>query len=578
MIRVENLSYAFPKKDLYDNVSFTLENGQHCAFIGTSGSGKSTLIDIIRNPDSYMYDGTIEMDNDCRIGYISQFPNLDKNAETTVFEYISEKFLDLQNDIQNICLEMETSTELEPLLETYQNTLDAFNALDGDNYETNIKIQLGLAGLSQHIGLKISELSGGEFKLVQVIKEMLNSPNLLIMDEPDVFLDFENLDGLKNLINAYKYIVLVITHNRYLLNHCFDKIIHLEDLQLQEFDGRYINYNFNLLETKIELQELSIADDEEIARNDMLIDKLRESASAHAEASKGRSLKARVKIQERLEERRTKAPFVSIKQPSIFFETEETLEDLVALKTSDLSLSYDDLLIDDINIEIKANDKVALIGANGTGKTTLLRAIKNGHANITIDENIKMNFLTQLQGEGLNESHTVIDEFFDVGFDSNVKIRSYLLNYGIDEEILDQKIGSLSGGEKNLVQLAKVSACRGNFLLLDEPTSHLDTYAQLALESAIKDYNGTVVMVSHDYYTIINSMDYVLLIEDQKIRKMTLKKFKRRIYKDHYTKDYLELEQNKKLFETKIAKALSRKDYPQAKKLATDLGELINKM
>ena len=114
----------------------------------------------------------------------------------------------------------------------------------------------------------VSELSGGEFKLIQVIKEMLNSPDLMIMDEPDVFLDFENLNSLKNLINSHKGTMLIITHNRYLLNHCFNKIIHLENMELQEFDGRYIDYNFSLLQTKIELQELAIADDEEIERNE----------------------------------------------------------------------------------------------------------------------------------------------------------------------------------------------------------------------------------------------------------------------------------------------------------------------
>ena len=273
MIKELILSYSFPQKELYNNISFTLEDGQHCAFIGTSGSGKSTLIDIMMDPERYMFDGKLEIDPNCRIGYVSQFSQLDKTKETTVFEYIGEEFIKIQNEITSICTEMETSSDIESLLEKYQQALDAFDAIDGDDFESNINKKLNLANLIKYKDLMVSELSGGEFKLIQVIKEMLNSPDLMIMDEPDVFLDFENLNALKNLINSHKGIMLVITHNRYLLNHCFNKIIHLENMELQEFDGRYIDYNFSLLQTKIELQELAIADDEEIERNENIIDK-----------------------------------------------------------------------------------------------------------------------------------------------------------------------------------------------------------------------------------------------------------------------------------------------------------------
>ena len=313
MIKIDNLSYSFPKKDLYNKISFTLEEGQHCAFIGASGSGKSTLIDIIMDPERYMFDGNVEMDQNYKIGYVSQFSQVDKSKETTVFEYIEEPFIKLQNEISNICTQMETSSDIEDLLKQYQEALDALDAIDGDDFESNINRKLNLADLSKHKDKKVSELSGGEFKLIQVIKEMLNNPDLMIMDEPDVFLDFENLNALKNLINSHKKTLLVITHNRFLLNHCFNKILHLENTELQEFDGRYVDYNLSLLQTKIELQELSKADDEEIAKNEIRIEKLRERATYNAEASNGRALKARVKIQERLEARRIKAPFVDIK-------------------------------------------------------------------------------------------------------------------------------------------------------------------------------------------------------------------------------------------------------------------------
>ncbi|MGX4600158.1 ABC-F family ATP-binding cassette domain-containing protein [Faecalimicrobium sp. JNUCC 81] len=576
MIKIDNLSYSFPQKDLYNNISFTIEDGQHCAFIGASGSGKSTLIDIIMDPERYMFDGNLEMDPNCKIGYVSQFSQLDKTKEITVFEYIGEEFIKLQEKIASICTQMETSSDIETLLEQYQEALDAIDAIDGDDFESNINRKLNLANLSKHKDKMISELSGGEFKLIQVIKEMLNNKDLMIMDEPDVFLDFENLNALKNLINSHKKTMLIITHNRYLLNHCFNKIIHLENTELQEFDGRYIDYNLSLLQTKIELQELSIADDEEIAKNEIRIEKLRERATYNAEASNGRALKARMKIQERLEARRIKAPFVDIKKPYIRLVTDNEIEEITALKVEDLSIAFDEVLLENVNFEIKSNDKVAIVGTNGVGKTTLLRSIfKNNHDSIEINNDIEVAYLSQMQGEILDESNTILQEFYDAGFETYAEIRSYISKYGFGSDYIKQKIESLSGGEKNILQLAKVSSSKANMLLLDEPTSHLDTYSQMALEEAIEDYNGAILMISHDYQFINNCMDYVLMIEDKTIRKMTMKKFRRMIHANHFDKDYLEIELKKKAVETKIARALIDTDFELAKTLSKELEELI---
>ena len=551
MIKFDKVSYSFPQKDLYTDVSFTIEEGQHCAFIGASGSGKSTLIDIIMDPEKYVFDGNVEMEPSLKIGYVSQFSQRDKDKETTVFEYIAEEFIKLENEIATLCAEMGTSDDIEILLEKYQEALDAFDAIDGDNYENNINKKLNAANLTTHRDRMISELSGGEFKLIQVIKEMLNNPDLMIMDEPDVFLDFENLNSLKNLINSHKKTILVITHNRYLLNHCFNKIIHLENTELQEFDGRYIDYNFSLLQTKIELQEMAIADEEEIARNEELIKILREKATYNADASRGRALKARVKIQERLEANRIKHPFVDIKQPYINLETNNEIEEeIIALKTDNLGISFDEVLLQNVNFEIKSNDKVAIIGTNGVGKTTLLKQIfKNNNDAIKIDENIKLAYLSQMQSEVVNESNTILQEFYDVGFETYGEIRRYLGRYGFSSDILTQKIESLSGGEKNILQLAKVSASKANMLLMDEPTSHLDIYSQMALEKAISNYKGAILMISHDYHFIVNCADYVLLIEDKTIRKMSMRKFRKMIYANHFDKDYLQIEEKKKALE-----------------------------
>ena len=576
MIKVENLSYSFPQKNLYNNISFTLEEGQHCAFIGTNGSGKSTLIDIIMDPEKYMFDGKLEIDPNCRIGYVRQFQEIDKTKEITVFEYLAEDFIKLQNEITAICTEMETSSDIETLLEKYQEALDAFDAINGDDYENMIDKKLNLIELIKSKDLMISELSGGEFKLIQVIKSMLTNPDLLIMDEPDVFLDFTNLNALKNLINSHKGTTLIITHNRYLLNHCFNKIIHLGNMEIQEFDGGYVEYNFSLLQTKIELQELAAADTEEIERNDEIIDRLRELASENAEQFRGKTLRARVKFQERLEKRRIKAPFVEIKEPNIIFVTANEIEEKTALKVTDYNLAFDEVLLEDVNFKIKSTDKVALVGSNGTGKTTLFQEIfKNNNPSIEIDKDTKIGYLSQLQGQTLNYSNTIAEEFFDLGFKTYDDIKEYLAGYNFDEELLNQKIGTLSGGEKNLIQLAKLCEVGADLLLLDEPTSHLDTYSQIALEKAIKNYKGAILMVSHDYYTIANCMDYVLLIEDKKIRKININHFKDIIYANHFNKDYLKIEQKKKSVETNIELALRDNNFILAKELSEQLEKLV---
>lgn len=579
MIKVSNLSYSVAQKDLYNNISFTIKDGQHCAFMGVSGSGKSTLIDLIIDPEKYFFDGEVEIEPESIIGYVKQFYEVDKNSELTVFEYIAKDFIHLQSELTKIGEAMAISSDIESLLEKYQQTSDAFEALGGNDFENTINKKLNLSNLMNCKDLLISKISGGEFKLIQVIKVMLNLPNLIIMDEPDVFLDFDNLNSLKKLINSYKGTMLIVTHNRYLLNHCFDKIIHLENMELQEFDGTYIDYNFSLLQSKIETQELAHIDTEEIKRNELLIEKFRRAAGENAEASIGQHVNSRVKIQERLIARRIKPPFVDINQPNIVFPSNPVSpddEETIILKVSDLNLGFDDVLLENINFEIKSTDKAVIIGPNGTGKTTLLLEIsKNNHPSISFKENSKVAYLSQIKKETMNESNTINEEFFDAGFKTYDEIKSCVIKYGLNKNIVNQKIGSLSGGEKNILQLAKFSYSESDMLILDEPTSHLDTYSQIALEKAIENYSGAILMVSHDFYSIVNCMDYVLLIEDKKIRKVNMKKFKQMIYKKHFDKDYLEIEQKKKEVEIEIALALNENNFELAKTLSLKLESII---
>ena len=579
MIQVENLSYSFPTKELYKKVSFTLEDGQHCAFIGSNGTGKTTLVDMIIDPEKYLYDGKIIKSEECRIGYVNQFSKSEKDQEKKVFEYLSEKFVENQEETAKVCEEMATAEDLEPVFARYQELMDLFQAMDGDNYESNIKKQLYLAGMTHHEQTEISALSGGEYKLLQVMKEMLQQPNLLIMDEPDVFLDFENLNGLTELINSYKGTLLVITHNRYLLNHCFNKILHLEDTDIQEFDGNYIDYNYALLQKKIELQEIAAEEQEEIARAEKMVERLRTDATRASIASLGRAVHAKQTYLDRLKARAIKEPFVDIRLPKITLPAVEADQEKVVLSVTDYEVAFDEVIFENVSFELKAGEKVAIVGANGTGKTTLLRDIfKNAHPAIKIIEDVEVGFLSQLHGEMLDESKTVYEEFESLGFEKKEDIYHYLKEYCFEEDTLTQKIGQLSGGEQNLLQLAKISVSHANLLLLDEPTSHLDTYSQIALEKAVSEYQGTVLMVSHDFYNIVNCADYVLFVDEKSMRPMRIRSFRKKIYENHFSKDYLELEQKKKELETRISASLKAKDFKNAKKLCEQLEEIIGKM
>ena len=579
MLAVENLSFSYSDKELYTNVSFHLEEGQHCVFIGSNGTGKTTLLQMLMNTEEYLYDGKIRKDENLRIGYVSQVSKSNKDRDITVFDFLSEEFVKNQEENARLCEKMATAENLETVYEEFQRVLDEFQAMDGDHYESNIRKQLKIAGLSKLENLELSKLSGGEFKLVQIIRQMIVQPDLLIMDEPDVFLDFHNLNGLRDLINAHKGTLLVVTHNRYLLNHCFDKILHLENADIQEYDGSYMDYNFDLLQKKIELQELAAKDLEEIERTRKMVERLRADATKIDSAQKGRSLKAKVTQLARLEARRIKEPFVNIRQPQIELPKLQPAEDKVLLSVKDYGLSFDEQLLEQVNFEIHTGEKVAIVGPNGTGKTTLLREIyENNHPAIHVSDGAEIGFLSQIHGETLNEANTVYQEMESVGFETKAEIAEYLKDYCFEPEHLGRKVDILSGGEKNLLQLAKISAGNANLLLLDEPTSHLDTYSQLALEKAMEAYKGAVLMVSHDFYSIANCVDYVLFVEEKTIRKMRIRSFRKMIYENHFDKEYLELEQQKKQLETKIESLLKVSDYEGAKTVSADLEAVVDKM
>ncbi|MBQ3534225.1 MAG: ABC-F family ATP-binding cassette domain-containing protein [Clostridia bacterium] len=579
MITAKNLSFGFPQRELFWNVDFTLEKDRHCVIIGSNGSGKTSLLRLIREPDIFTYEGRLVMEDVGRIGYVSQFAQRDKEQTDTVLEYLSRDFAELERRINAVCEEMATGENLEALMEQYQQLLDESQAMDADNYEVNIHRQLHLAELTDKAGLAMGKLSGGEYKLVQVIRQMLRRPGLLMMDEPDVFLDFENLTGLRDLINSYEGTLLVVTHNRYLLNHCFDQIWHLENGGMAVYDGNFMAYQHYRLQKKIDQQVAANADEAEIRRVEDVVERMRDDATQVASAQKGRMLKGKVSYLNRLLARKQDAPFVEIQKPEITLPEAEPLpEDTVVLQVENYSLSFDRKLLEQVTFALHAGEKLALVGPNGTGKTSMLREIRKGHPAVQFAENLDVGFFSQLHEEVFHAEDSIYDTFFDLGFKTREDIERYLSDYCFDPDSLHRKIEHLSGGEKNLLQLAVLAVGKAQVLLLDEPSSHLDTFAQEALEEAIEQYRGAVLMVSHDFYTIANCVDSVLFVENGTVRPMSGRAFRKMIYKHHFNKDYLLLEQQKKELETRIAHCLKAGDCVKAQTLCDQLGDVVDQM
>ncbi|SDY32517.1 ATP-binding cassette domain-containing protein [Lachnobacterium bovis] len=565
MIKVENLSYSFPEKELYKDVSFEIEEGMHCAFIGSNGTGKTTLIDMMLNPDKYLYDGKITGLEGKRIGYVKQFEVHDKACKTTVFDYLNEYFVKLLKETEDTCAMMTEAENMDELFEKYQNLLDEYLALDGEHSSTNIYKALKDADLFEKCDLPIKDISGGEFKLVQVIKAMLMKTDLLIMDEPDVFLDFKNLNGLVELIKTYPKTMLVITHNRFLLNHCFNQILQIENCEVQQFVGNFIEYNLMRLETKLENRQIEKQQDEEIEKNEQMVKKLRATATVIDSASRGRQLKARVSYLERLKMNKIKSPFLETPVYDIQIEPSESLEeDEVAIKVSDFGVAFEETLLEKVDFDIKGEEKVAIVGANGTGKTTLLSRIMEV-------ANQKSKNIESKNGENSNKN-------FDGSIEFSPNAMISILSQTRDDLQESEDAKKMSGGEKNMSQVKEVTSKKPNVLILDEPTSHLDIYAQESLEKALKEYNGAVLFVSHDFYTIATLADRVLLVENNSIRQMSNRAFRKMIYSKHFNKDYLLLEQKKKEVERRIEQHLLKDEFSKAQKLCDELEDITAEM
>lgn len=524
MIKFEDFSFGFPEKELYEDINVEIETGDHLVLIGSNGCGKSTLVNLLLHEERYTYEGRIRRPKDLRIGYVSQFVEA-SSREGTVTEFLEKPFVEILQKNDQLCGQMAEGEDLEQIYEEYQKLCDEMDAMDAYNYQSNIAKALAAAGLDHLADRKVTQLSGGEYKLLFVMRNMLLMPQLLIMDEPDVFLDFENLLALIKLINSYDGTLLTITHNRLLLTGCFDKIWDVENKSIREFPGNFADYNTWMLQTKLEIFEHVRDFDEFIEKQQEIVRKVRRMAEMTTEPQYGRQLKARATYIERLKKMRGDDPFLEEHHHEFVLWLPEE-EEALPVEVQDYTLSYEgeEPLLEQIFFSLAPGEKVAIVGPNGTGKSSMMRDLY----------------------EKLWEEHGETVGYFRQIIEADEALR-------------------LSGGERNLAQLQELCSRPHKLLLLDEPTSHLDIYAQIELEKALRKYKGTILMVSHDLFAVAGVCDRVLLLEDGSLREMSGRAYRKSIYKNYFSADIFEAERKRIDTEIRASDLLRAGKYKEAR-------------
>lgn len=490
---------------ILDNVTFSVNEGDKIGLIGPNGAGKSTLFKILMGTMEYD-SGELFIDKNKNLGYLSQHLSLDSN--NTIYDEmlkVFEDIINLENKMRN--LEIKMNEPYDPSNEEYHNKIikdysvatELYNNRGGYTYKGEIsKVLKGLGFTEQDFDKTINLLSGGQKTRVSLCKLLLTNPQILLLDEPTNHLDLEAIEWLEDYLKAYKGTIIIISHDRYFLDAITNRTMELLNGRMNSYDGNYtkfIDYKKKDYDVKLKAFNLQQA---EIKRQEEIIEKFRSF-------NREKSIKAAESRQKALDKiDRIDAPDRDPKAAKITFSTLIKSGNDV-LHVENMSKSYGDkLLFEDLNLDIRREEKVALIGENGRGKTTLLKIIMDTiHADTglkLLGKNVFLGYYDQEQSD-LNLEKTILDEVWDEFPDmTTTQIRSALAAFLFTGDDVFKEIKKLSGGEKCRINLLKLMLSKSNFLLLDEPTNHLDIMSREALEDAIMDYDGTVLVISHDRY------------------------------------------------------------------------------
>ena len=517
LLDVQNIKKSFDEKLILDGISFHIEDNDKIALIGVNGAGKSTLIKIIMGeyePD----EGCISLSRDKNIGYLSQESTV--NSNNTIYEELLDSRKDLvetEHRLRSMEELMSTlkGAELEDLIDKYTKLSHSFEVDGGLSYKSEINGLLkGLGFTENDVSRSIDTLSGGQKTRVALSKLLVSKPSLIILDEPTNHLDINAISFLENYLLNYKGAVLVVSHDRYFLDKIANKVVEIENTHSQIFEGNYTEFAIKKESLRNAQLNAYYKQQAQIEHQEKVIEKLRQfnrEKSIKRAESRVKALNKIVRI-EKPAELNTAMNIALLP---------ERVSGNDVLSIENLSKSFgENRLFKDINFEIKRGEHIALIGNNGTGKTTLLKII-NGlleadSGKITFGTNVDIGYYDQ-EHHVLHDDQTLFDELQNEHPTmNNTEIRNTLAAFLFTNDDVFNLIGNLSGGEKGRVSLAKLMLGRANFLILDEPTNHLDITSKEILEDAINAFEGTVLYVSHDRYFINRTASRVLeLCNDQ---------------------------------------------------------------
>lgn len=518
ILSCNNISKSFGTDVIIKSCSFNIEDHEKAAIVGINGAGKSTLLKIITGIEP-ADTGLVTLAKDKTLGYLSQQQNL--NSDNTIYDEllsVKQYILDMEAQLRSIENQMKSAddTALETLMKKYSDLNHEFELNNGYAYKSEITgVLKGLGFAEEDFTLNVNTLSGGQKTRVALGRLLLSKPDIILLDEPTNHLDMESISWLENYLLNYSGAVLIVAHDRYFLDKIVSKIIELDNGNATVFSGNYTDYaSKKAILRNMQLKEY-LNQQREIKHQEEVITKLKQF---NREKS--------IKRAESREKMLNKMEFVD--KPEILNDKMDIkLEPNVisgndVLTIDNLTKGFDGtVLFDNISFQIKRGERVALIGSNGTGKTTILKLI-NGiipadSGSIYLGAKVNIGYYDQ-EHHVLDPDKTIFDEIRDAYPDlNNTQIRNTLAAFLFTNEDVFKYIKDLSGGERGRVSLAKLMLSNANFLILDEPTNHLDITSKEILENALNSYTGTVLFVSHDRYFINSTATRIIELANKTV-------------------------------------------------------------
>lgn len=515
ILSCQNISKAFNEVPVLKEVSFHLEDYDKAAIVGLNGAGKTTLLRIIVGeiaPDH----GLVTLSKDKTIGYLAQDQAV--SSQNTIYEELltaKSDVIEMESRIRSLELAMKQTSgrELEELMETYTRLTHSFELANGYAYQSEVTgILKGLGFTEEEFSKKISTLSGGQKTRVALGKLLLQKPDLIILDEPTNHLDLNSIAWLETYLLNYKGAVLIVSHDRYFLDRIAGKIIEIDQTKATTFLGNYSDYAVKKEQLRSAALNAYLKQQQEIKHQEEVIEKLR-SFNREKSIKRAESREKALNKMDVLDKPTQARSDIHITL------TPRCTSGNDVLHIEDLSKSFGEhLLFKHLSMDLKRGEHVAIIGDNGTGKTTILKII-NGllpadTGTLTLGTNVHIGYYDQ-EHHVLHTEKTLFDEISDsYPYLDNTEIRSTLAAFLFTGEDVFKRIKDLSGGERGRVSLAKLMLSESNFLILDEPTNHLDITSKEILEDAINAYEGTVLYVSHDRYFINRTASRILELSE----------------------------------------------------------------